>query len=567
MQAVTDIEKKLASVVSEMISTERTYNAGLTVLGRALLQTKLVGRNQTLMDFANVIPKLKNISDDLLKNAETAVSEGVSFEEHSKLKRRRTELLMDYFTAMAPYESILDAYSNPVETVESGFFQWLVSFFKKLFYKEPFVELESFIQKETNQSLLASLILPIQRGPRYKLLVKEAKETGLGLLDMENDPTQYSLEEIKAITHGKDAVILFKNELYYAKKNKPVTTVDVSNSDPDDVVKLKSMFSYTYKLADDDALQLLYSIKCLTKNYSSKSIVDECQAVEPLIHDALLRLNKSLQPSQPQESHESPTLPESHELPTLLESQALPESHESPTLPESQALLESHESLEPLDPQEVHKPLELPQPSIDIVMPHTLRSGPALILANFRGSEIEFLKQLRTYLQQQLELAQSTRGLVDLPGALQLLQETQRYYWKTMSTDVDGRLNDRKIQGSLEWINLTTTAARLNETIKMLKKEMGPCQFTKKAVVVRAEEDRLAVDNVPAHEAVLLPNKVVGKVAAPVLVGSANVLTMLGLFETGQRSFNSGLQKGLSKATKGREDAETEHSPKSICEA
>jgi hypothetical protein len=157
-------------VFQEMLDTERSYNGALNLLGLALLMDTLVQEDPVLLELKKIIPILTDISNGLLKNAESTVSPELSEPERNMLKVQRTQLLTAFFKVYKDYATIFDNYlaannayalkyaSNPEQN--------------------PFHKIDTYLVRFGNKlGLGAHLIQPIQRGPRYSLLVKEAAKT------------------------------------------------------------------------------------------------------------------------------------------------------------------------------------------------------------------------------------------------------------------------------------------------------------------------------------------------------------------------------------------------------
>ncbi len=159
----TKIDKSIVDnkVVEEMITTERSYNQALGLLAEALNIEKNVKDNPFLLELKITIGILKNISDALLKHAEKAVDPLVSETEHKAYRTQRLQLVQAFFLAYQNYSPLYERY-----LVES----------RK--YPAAFKDLEEYLDTHSTSRLdLASyLIQPIQREPRYSLLIKETKK-------------------------------------------------------------------------------------------------------------------------------------------------------------------------------------------------------------------------------------------------------------------------------------------------------------------------------------------------------------------------------------------------------
>lgn len=171
-------------VFQEMLETERSYNNALNLLGLSLLMDLLVQEDPVLLELKKVVPILIDISDGLLKNAESTVNPELSEYERNILKVQRTQLLTAFFKVYRDYATIFDNYlaanneyalkyaSNPKQNPFNKIDEYLIQFGNKL-------------------GLGAHLIQPIQRGPRYAMLVKEAAKSV--------SPDDENFNELKAL--------------------------------------------------------------------------------------------------------------------------------------------------------------------------------------------------------------------------------------------------------------------------------------------------------------------------------------------------------------------------------
>jgi hypothetical protein len=155
MQGKNDVTKN--QVIQEMIKTEETYNKQLGQLKEALSKPELTEGNVLLHQFSAQIVFFKDISDKFLLNVTQAVKPETTPDLRLKLQVQRMQLMKAFFSAYKTYVSLHEQYTK--ESPDS---------FNKL--NEFIVNLSS-----NRLGLDAYLILPIQRGPRYALLVKETE--------------------------------------------------------------------------------------------------------------------------------------------------------------------------------------------------------------------------------------------------------------------------------------------------------------------------------------------------------------------------------------------------------
>ncbi|MFJ1269348.1 RhoGEF domain-containing protein [Legionella lytica] len=144
-------------VFQESMKTEQSYNQTLTLLENAFDKSD-VRKNQNLSDFKKLIPPLKVISDQLLSNVIKAVD--VSTTDGSVLRQQRQQLITAFFKA---YKDYVQAYNS----------------FCVASKKEP--EYAAVISHLGKHDLESLLIQPIQRGPRYMLLINETVKNNKGV--------------------------------------------------------------------------------------------------------------------------------------------------------------------------------------------------------------------------------------------------------------------------------------------------------------------------------------------------------------------------------------------------
>lgn len=162
MQAKTD-----SKVFQEMISTEISYNNSLATLFLALNTEDYIEENPLLVQFKKSISALKDLSDDLLLNAEVSFEENTSEKAHLLFRNQRVSLLTTFFSEYKNYMNLYDSYltqqkQNPAQ-------------FNKIN--------EYFALLKIQPGFEAHLIQPIQRGPRYQLLIAAAQDNNKGVTE------------------------------------------------------------------------------------------------------------------------------------------------------------------------------------------------------------------------------------------------------------------------------------------------------------------------------------------------------------------------------------------------
>lgn len=166
----TKIDKN--QVVSEMISTETSYNEALTLIELGLGNEEIVGGSAFLAQLKPSISALKIISDKLLENGHTGINLDITDEQHTSLRVQRTQLLKAFFEAYKIYAELFNSYvaENSADPKQ----------FERI---DKFMRLHS----KNNLNFEFHLIMPVQRGPRYSILISAIKENDKHLLSENHD--------------------------------------------------------------------------------------------------------------------------------------------------------------------------------------------------------------------------------------------------------------------------------------------------------------------------------------------------------------------------------------------
>lgn len=159
-------------VFQEMLRTERTYNKSLNEL---LIVLKKCNTG-ILARFKPLLLKLKGISDTLLTNVEQATD--ASTEDGNTYRVQRRQLLIEFFTE---YKAYAPLYSELVKAIAKD--------------PKPFEAVDTALRQINKLGLESYLILAVQRGPRYLLLISALKPD-----DKTVDKTnQEELEQLKSL--------------------------------------------------------------------------------------------------------------------------------------------------------------------------------------------------------------------------------------------------------------------------------------------------------------------------------------------------------------------------------
>lgn len=198
MRTKTDADK-LNSIVennafNETVSTEITYNQSLTLLD-LILHNHNVSDNKVLSTLKPLIAALKTISDKLLDNVDKAVKTETT--DGTILREQRPQLLTAFFAAYKDYVELYQQFSTAYKENRSQF--------KKII---AYIRGEQRLENEENPKLAdtilelivqtkrldlqSHLIQPIQRGPRYLLLLSAIE-------DENNNLDETNIQELKEL--------------------------------------------------------------------------------------------------------------------------------------------------------------------------------------------------------------------------------------------------------------------------------------------------------------------------------------------------------------------------------
>ncbi len=167
MQSRSDSTVFENKAVQEMLETEQSYNRVLDTLVTALTIDVQVKDEPILLEIKKIAPMLKNVSDGLLTNAQSTAAPDLQSAERELLNKQRTQLLSAFFKI---YEQYIQTFDRFLEARQ----QYAVQFASNP-TDNPFNKIDRYLMRHGNNlGLDAHLIQPLQRGPRYSMLVTEA---------------------------------------------------------------------------------------------------------------------------------------------------------------------------------------------------------------------------------------------------------------------------------------------------------------------------------------------------------------------------------------------------------
>ncbi|EHL32639.1 RhoGEF domain-containing protein [Legionella drancourtii] len=165
-------------VFKEMVMTEMTYNKSLTLLD-LILHNHDVNDKQVLSTIKPLVAALKTISDKLLTNVEEAVKTETT--DGPKLREQRRQLITAFFNAYKSYAGLYQQFSEAYKKDRSQFKE-ISAYIRgdQRLESEENPELANkileLIERKKPLDLQAHLIQPIQRGPRYLLLLNATEK-------------------------------------------------------------------------------------------------------------------------------------------------------------------------------------------------------------------------------------------------------------------------------------------------------------------------------------------------------------------------------------------------------
>lgn len=159
-------------VIKEMVETERSYQNSLEQFSQATEQSFFTEGPEIFKKLATAIQKFRELSEALLFNASaemTATSETLKplsaaqlAELLTELRAERMNLVGQFFTEFKSYMSVYEEFLKIKYTSNDASEQL------------PFKQLDTFLRGVSTLDSAALLIQPLQRGPRYELLMKDA---------------------------------------------------------------------------------------------------------------------------------------------------------------------------------------------------------------------------------------------------------------------------------------------------------------------------------------------------------------------------------------------------------
>jgi hypothetical protein len=168
-------------VFQEILKTENSYNESMKFLLLALTIETQFDCHPLLPQFYKVIEALETISDQLLANIKSAL-EADNKIDRAKFKEERKGLMQEFFDIYKQYCLLYKDYVKQSK-IDPKPFERINKYMLK--YDEKKLGFESYI------------IMPVQRGPRYLLLINEIRKNAIGSDEFNQDEFLQLSHQIK----------------------------------------------------------------------------------------------------------------------------------------------------------------------------------------------------------------------------------------------------------------------------------------------------------------------------------------------------------------------------------
>lgn len=147
-------------VIQEMLETELAYQNSLSTVVEASKQPFFAEGPELFQRLATAINKFADLSESLHFSASVEMTQELSNSELSELRANRMVLIGEFFTEFKNYMSLYEEFLKAKYNADPSF------------NKLPFKQLDDFL-KPTLSNSDSLLIQPLQRGPRYELLIRD----------------------------------------------------------------------------------------------------------------------------------------------------------------------------------------------------------------------------------------------------------------------------------------------------------------------------------------------------------------------------------------------------------
>ncbi|MBL7479838.1 RhoGEF domain-containing protein [Legionella bononiensis] len=148
-------------VIQEMLDTEKAYQNSLSQFNEATQQPFYSEGPEIFQRLATSMNTFAQLSESLHFNASVEMTQELDPSDLNDLRTERMKLIGQFFTEfksyMSLYEEFLKTKYNPDLSAN----------------KVPFTQLDEFLKTISQNNSDSLLIQPLQRGPRYELLIRD----------------------------------------------------------------------------------------------------------------------------------------------------------------------------------------------------------------------------------------------------------------------------------------------------------------------------------------------------------------------------------------------------------
>ncbi|KTD31367.1 RhoGEF domain protein [Legionella moravica] len=148
-------------VIQEMLDTEKTYQTSLEQFSQATKQPFFAEGPEIFQKLATATQKFSELSEALHFNASVEMTQSLSNAELTQLRAERMNLIGQFFAEFKSYMSVYEEFLKIKYTSNDAPEQL------------PFKQLDTFLRRISTLDSASLLIQPLQRGPRYELLIKD----------------------------------------------------------------------------------------------------------------------------------------------------------------------------------------------------------------------------------------------------------------------------------------------------------------------------------------------------------------------------------------------------------
>ncbi|RUR17272.1 hypothetical protein ELY21_11165 [Legionella sp. km535] len=148
-------------VIQEMLDTEKTYQTSLEQFSQATEQAFYAEGPEIFQKLATATQKFNELSEALHFNASVEMTQSLGNAELTQLRAERMNLIGQFFAEFKSYMSVYEEFLK-IKYASNETSEQLA-----------FKQLDTFLRRISTLDSASLLIQPLQRGPRYELLIKD----------------------------------------------------------------------------------------------------------------------------------------------------------------------------------------------------------------------------------------------------------------------------------------------------------------------------------------------------------------------------------------------------------